>query len=253
EPVLVRRRDKFESEKQREEFIKFANTSEIQTMSEYEVAISDANQLTEDMLELMEESVVGDLSNVANREFIQSFIENIIPASEYNQYVGAKGNPTTALYNRVRNAIFAKAFPSQEGLLALQIISEAPEDSGIKSLTNFMISAAPKLARLKTQIKNGIRYDYDISNEIAEAIIQIKNLRENNQTVEEYMQEMRLFRIDSPLKAYLLELLDEYKGSKVRKLTNFINDYISQVNEIGDPHQNTLFDTTDNLPTEKNY
>jgi hypothetical protein len=251
EPVLVRRRDKFESEKQREEFIKFANTSEIQTMSEYEVAISDANQLTEDMLELMEESVVGDLSNVANREFIQSFIENIIPASEYNQYVGAKGNPTTALYNRVRNAIFAKAFPSQEGLLALQIISEAPEDSGIKSLTNFMISAAPKLARLKTQIKNGIRYDYDISNEIAEAIIQIKNLRENNQTVEEYMQEMRLFRIDSPLKAYLLELLDEYKGSKVRKLTNFINDYISQVNEIGDPHQNTLFDTTDNLPTRE--
>ena len=106
-PVLVRRRT---TEVDRASFVKKANESSVASMSATETAKSDAEKLSNDILNLFYANEDGNINTRENKSFIEKFIGEVIPKNEQNKYITDKGNLSQEGLTRVRNAIFYKAY-----------------------------------------------------------------------------------------------------------------------------------------------
>lgn len=233
-PVLVRVRT---SDVNRPEFVRQANEQSVAAMSATEQAQSDASKLTSGMLARFVPSETGDLNTRENRGFVRDFMQHVAGPTEAGRYMTKDGTLSQEGLNRVRNAVFAKAYGDPS---ALEKLAES-NDNNVRNITGAMLNAAPKLTDVKDQIDNGQLYPLDITPDIAQAANKLSQLRDQGTSVEDYLKQGALFGSDvTPLAKDLLQTFDKYKLSR-KKLTEVLQTYADLVQKSGNPAQGALF------------
>lgn len=234
-PVLVRVRT---SEVDRPAFAKLANVSSVATMSATETAKSDSEKLNDRLLGLFSANNEGLLNTSANHGFISAFISDVIPKSEIGKYINTDGLLSQDGINRVRNAIFYKAY----GNLGLMDKVAESTNNNIKTITNALINIAPRIVQIKSGIKNGTLYNLDFSSDISKAVDLLNNLKQDKISVDEYLNQSTMFDDGVPATSKaMLVLLDENHRS-AKKLTDFYNLLFDTIEQAGDPNQINITD-----------
>lgn len=234
-PVLVRIRT---SDVDRAKFVEEANEAAVAAMSATEQAVADAKKLTGGLMAQFVPDEQGRIVTLANRDFINRFMTEVIGRAEAGRYLTAEGGISQEGIARIRNAVFAKAYGD---IAAIEKLAEDP-DNNVRNITNAMLIAAPKLAAIKEAIAAGDLYDLDITPDIAAAMNKLSALRESGETVRGYLSQIKLFGEDlSDLGKDILQVFDKYSRS-TKKLAEILLAYADIVENAGSPKQLRLIE-----------
>ncbi len=234
-PVLVRVR---RSDVDRVKFTREANEASVAAMSATEQALADAERISPQLLGMLEIPETGELLSPANAEFLRAFLREVVSPSELGRYLTADGSISQEGLTRIRNALFARAYGDPEVLVKLA----ESTDSNIRNITNALLSAAPRLARIKDLAGRGEVFDLDITGELAEAAKLLSRIRYEGRTVRGFLQQGRMFEEEpSPLVKEFLNLFEKY-GRSAKKLSSILHEYALIAEAAGSPKQMRLFD-----------
>lgn len=243
-PVLVRIR---ESDIDRIKFVEEANEQNVAAMSTTEQAQNDAKKMTFELMSRFVPSENGEILTAFNRGFIHDFMNDVVGENEKPKYMTSDGSISQEGVNRIRNAVFAKAYGDPA---ILEKMAEST-DNNIKNITNGLLIAAPKIAALKARIEAGDLYDLDITNEIVDAVTKYSYLKEEGMTVDEYLAQGSMFTEElNPLAKTLLYYFEQNKRS-AKKIANLLSEYTEVVKALGNPNQGTMFDELGEIPTKE--
>lgn len=231
------------------QFAREANESGVARMSAVEQAQDDANVITPDLMQKFYPSDDGDVNTAANRGFIRDFVQEVAGTDQRGQLLTDDGRLSVDGVNRVRNAIFAKAYGgSKEGLNALAKMAEDP-DNNIRQITNALLVHAGGFAELKEHIANGTRHDLDISEDLVKAAAKLSALREDGMSVEHYLKQGSMFGEDlDTLQRRILVILNENKRS-TRAINDILDNYLRGANAAGNPSQAGMWDAVNLTPS----
>lgn len=232
-PVLVRVR---QGEIDRARFASEANEQAVAAMSATEQAQADAKKLTGGLMGLFNPSETGDILTGGNREFISRFMDQVIGPAERGRYLTEGGGLSQEGIQRIRNAIFAKAYGDTETLAKLA----ESTDNNVKNITNAMVKAAPLLADVKEKTQNGDLHDLDATVDMAAAARKLSELRETGDAVNVYLNQITLLDDGlSPLAKEFLSLFNQHSKSYSR-LANLLTAYAKGAEAVGSPKQANL-------------
>lgn len=233
-PVLVRIR---RTDVDRAEFAREANEQSVAAMSATEQALADAKKISGKLMSLFVPDENGNILTRENRDFVTAFFRDVVGPAERARYMTSDGSISQEGIARIRNAVFAKAYGDPA---AIEKLAESP-DNNVRNITNAMLVAAPRLAKIKEEIEQGNLYDLDITGDLAAAMRKLSELREQGVEVKTYLNQLSLFGDDlSPFAKDLLEVLDEYKRS-AKKINALLQAYADVVEAAGNPKQLSLF------------
>ena len=202
-PVLVRERITELDDANRVRFTSEANESSVAAMSASEHALDDAKRITERLLN----SYDTELSFEANKDFIAGVID-VLPDNERGNLIQGDGNISQAGFDRVRNAMAAKAYRSSS---ILNRLAEVLDDE-VKNISNALIQAAPKLAILEMQVDKGTkRKDLSLRRDIMKAINLFVDIKKQKKRVSDWLAQPALFEEAEEPQAVrmLLEFFDK--------------------------------------------
>jgi hypothetical protein len=255
-PVLVRVRT---SEIDRQVFVVEANQDDKLTLTATEQARSDAKRLDEQLLGLFAPGDDGDLLTIANQRFIQGFLKSL-GETEAAQYMTTDGKPTKGLVDRIKAAVFSKAY-NDDRLLEMMADQTKPE---IQNVLNALGAAAPRFieaqgfGRVATesvseQMIDGIEQSLD--QRVVDAVVKATNTllaaKANNQDITEYVKQQGLFEdIDEGVAALAVFLAKNGRSAKrmavaFKAMANFVkNDALDQQNGglFGEPQPPSMVD-----------
>ena len=236
-PILVRIRL---TDVDRVKFTQEANEQTVAALSATEQAAVDSKKLAGDILNFFAPSETGEINTRANRDFIRLFVEKVVSPSDRGRFITSDGSLSQEGITRIRNAIYAKAYGD---IAAIEKLAEST-DNNVRNITNAMLMAAPKIAKVKEGIRKGSLYDLDISKDIADAMKKLSHLRESGTAVQDYLNQTALFGEDiSPLAKDLLSAFDVNKRY-VKRIAALLNNYADAVFSIGDPKQMSMFEAS---------
>ena len=242
DPVLVRLMPK---DKVTKDIGDVSNVSTGLELSPLEKAKNDANRLDVNKVEF-EESSNGSLK--LNKNSANQFI-NAMPENERGQLVDSKGEPNSAAMDRLRNAMFWKAYGSDR----LGHLYTEATDPEAKLILNAMQIAVPKMARLEEA------GGYDIRPHVVEAAEMAVNARRNDVPLKELVNQADMTR--DPTTHAVLEMFAEHSRSGKRMgelLNNFAEEAHKQANAgedmFGEVPKKSLSEVTEALkPQEEEY
>ena len=241
-PILVRERL---TEVDRVEFTRKANESSISSLSATEQAKVDAEKLTDKVLSLLVANDDGEINTKDNKSFIDAVIDKVFNNEDLNNVVAEKGRLSQRGKERIRNAIFYKAY----GDASLSARLSESLDNDMKNATNVLLNIAQKVLVVKNGIESGDFYNFDFSSDITSAIKLLEKCREENTKVAEYAAQTTMFEKESNVvmeMAYVFETLN--RGAK--RATDFYNMLLDKVVDIGSPKQSALFDVSEDYTKE---
>lgn len=220
----------------RAEFARQANEQSTARMSAPEQAKTDATRMPDmDGLAMNED---GSINQAASRGFIRDFLGKVVSPAEQGDMVTGDGMLSSAGLQRIRNALFAKAYGDPE---LVSMLTEST-DANIRNILNGMMRAAGDMAKLRDMIESGARQPADFSGDLALAARQFSKLRAEGTPVEAFLAQGNL--IDSPVTpevGELLRALSENARSGAR-VADLIQRMIADVDSLGDPRQAGMFD-----------
>lgn len=198
QPILIRIRN---TEIDRAQFAIDANQDDKLSFTATERAKADAKRLDENLLALFNPSEDGDLLAVSNQKFIQGFL-NKLGDTEAAQYTTKDKKPTQALINRIKAAIFSKAY-NDDRLLEMMADHTKPD---LQNMLNALGVAAPKFIEaqaisrgnvqdISDQIVDGMEQAIDqrVANAIIDAANTILSAKQNDQDIVEFVKQQGLF------------------------------------------------------------
>ncbi|EMN9115374.1 hypothetical protein RFO17_001562 [Acinetobacter baumannii] len=198
QPILIRIRT---TEIDRAQFAIDANQDDKLSFTATERAKADAKRLDENLLALFNPSEDGDLLAVSNQKFIQGFLSKL-GDTEAAQYTTKDKKPTQALINRIKAAIFSKAY-NDDRLLEMMADHTKPD---LQNMLNALGVAAPKFIEAQTisrgnvqdisdQIVDGMEQAIDqrVANAIIDAANTILSAKQNDQDIVEFVKQQGLF------------------------------------------------------------
>lgn len=204
-PVLVRIR---RTELNREEFTRESNQADVASMSPAELARADAERISpEDMM--LFDAPGGNVLASSNRQFINKFLAGL-GQQEAAQYILKRGSYTKQLADRIRAAVFAKAYKDDR---LLSLMAE-DTDNDIRNITQALLSAAPSIAKARA-----VREDlgeFDITKALIEGADLIRLARDNGQTLDAYLSQMNMFNRPNPVAIEVARHYDTNKKSAKR-------------------------------------
>lgn len=243
EPVLVRIR---RTDLNREQFVREANESSVSAMGAVEQAISDARSMTP---ELMSRFVPDDEGRIFTREnsaFVSAFLDRVVGPTERSRYMQSDGSISLEGQNRIRNAIFARAYGDPAALVRL---AEDP-DATLRNVTGALLNAAPRFVHLAHGIERGVYHDMNITTELIEAANKMVQLRNEGTSVSVFLDQTTMFGDDmSDLSRAILEVLDKHLRSR-KRMTEILDTYVTMVEALGMPAQSGLFGDDMATPTK---
>lgn len=206
-----------------------------------EQAKTDADKLKLSTLELFVDNGSGEIMNPANRNFRRAAARDIASDTDLNAMYGKGGDLTPYGADRVRNALFAKAY-NDDTLLAK--MSEST-DNNSKNVMKAMIAAAPAVARVNEGIRRSHLYpDYDISGVISGTANTIMSLRAAGKPLHFFLQETSLFDSSiSVAERSMLEFMDRNKF-KMNAMADMYKGCCERIQFVGSPAQGSMFDET---------
>lgn len=235
QPVLVRvGRGRYD----RAEFARQANESAVAQMSVTEIAKADAARMPD--LQGLVTNEDGSINPMQSGPFIRSFLSSAVSPSEHGAMMAADGSLSQQGLQRIRNAVFAKAYGDSE-LVAMMAEST---DANVKNVLGGMLRAAPSVARLKELIDAGARFPRDITTDLGQAVQLFSQLRRDGMKVEQYLSQHGLFDSGpSPEVRSLLVGLEE-NARAPKRIAEMIGGYVDAVDRLGDPRQAGMFGDT---------
>lgn len=219
----------------RAEFARQANESAVAQMSVTEVARADAARMPDLMGLAANED--GTINAAKSAPFIRAFLAQVVSPSEHGAMMTADGALSQQGLQRIRNAVFAKAYGEPE-IVAMMAEST---DANVKNILAGMLRAAPAVARLKELIEAGARYPMDITGDLVQAVRQFSQLRRDGMTVQQMLAQAGLFD-DGPspeLRNLLIGLEENAKAPK--RVAELIGRVVDAVDRLGDPRQGSMF------------
>ncbi len=231
-------------------FAKEANESATAQMSATERAKADAERLPSDLMNKFVASDDGTIHGAANRDFVRGFVETV-PSTERGTLQMPDGSLSQEGVARVRNAIFARAFgDSEAGLTAIQRMSEST-DNNVKNITNALLAKSGHLAALKEAAREGTRYkEFDIAPDLGKAMEKYASLKDAGTSIDDYIKQGNLFGTETTsLQSRLMQVFDFHKRS-AKAIRGILDNYLSAVEEIGNPNQQNLFGETNRPSAE---
>jgi hypothetical protein len=184
-PILVRQRTTPFTSEQRRAFTVAANQPTTLAMSASERAMADARLIDANSLNMIVNP--DDLSR--NHDFVRRFVGQL-PQTEQGAMTDAHGALSSEGAARVRNAVLAKAY-GDAGILTR--VAESTDDE-IKSISNALVGAAPRWAKMRAGIEAGaVRRDIDATPDLLEAVKRTADIRAKGQKFNEYLAQIDAF------------------------------------------------------------
>lgn len=239
-PVLIRIRT---TEVNRPAFVLAANVSTIAPKREMEQAKIDAKQIVPDLFDTFVPSEDGEIFTAANADFIRAFVSQVIPPAERGQVIDASGNLSQSGLRRIRNALFVNAYgTSPEALNALGRLTESIDATDV-NLARALIAMAPRFAEQNARIASGILHPLSITENLAQALQKLSDLRNRGQSIESWLNEDRIPGIGDdpgPVTTALVQFLHENR-QRPRQVLNALDRYAKAVDGAGEPRQMSIF------------
>lgn len=233
QPVLVRERT---VDVDRADFARQANESAVSTMSETEQAVADARQLPD--LEGLVTNDDGTLNIARSVDFIRDFMRTVPGPNERNQLMAADGRLSQRGAQRIRNAVFAKAYGDAD---LVSMLTETT-DGNVKNLLAGLLRSAPGVAKVRELAEAGARSDAAFVPDLIDAVRRFSALREDGMTVRQYLGQGSLIGGEaSPRVAELLRQL-ELDSRAPRRVADMVQRMVEQIDAAGDPRQSAMFE-----------
>lgn len=229
-PVLVRERT---GDIDRAEFTRQANESPVAALSPTEQARADAAR-TKDLGGLVPNED-GGVNMAQSAAWVRSFMQGV-PPTERGAMMQADGQLSQAGAQRIRNAVFAKAYGDPAILSAL---SEST-NSNIKNILSGLLRAAPDVAKLQDLIAAGARQPMDFAPDLVRAVRELSDLRARGVSVEQHLTQGSMF--DGGLPAELNNLLVglSENARSPKRVADMVKSMVQAVDNLGDPRQASL-------------
>lgn len=225
-PVLVFMLDEDLSLDQLAAFADQSNINPVASMAATERAKRDARVMG---LDLARKFQGGDMGSAANRSFVKEFIQGVVSPTEQNQ-MSNNGILTLEGEQRMRAAILGIAFDHSNNLVKML----ESRDDNVKAITNAMLDAAPAIAGLKADIKDGIvPPEFDISINITEAARNISDARAQGIKIADMLAQQDAFSNMSPETEALIVAFynDEMTRARSGKfITDVLRLYVEEAN-----------------------
>lgn len=230
-PVLVRERM---GEIDRAEFTRQANESPIAALSPVEQARADSARMSD--LSGLVANDDGTINMGQSRDWLRGFMRGV-PATERGAMMQADGQLSQAGMQRIRNAVFAKAYGDPEILAAL---SEST-NSNIRNILAGLLRAAPDVARLQDLIAAGARQPMDFAPDLVRAARELGSLRDRGVTLDAYLAQGDLAGggLTPEMNNLLLGLSENARSP--RRVAEMVRAMVDTVDALGDPRQSSMF------------
>lgn len=208
-------------------------------MGASEQAKADAKKIKPRDLDSYVDNEQGDLTTVANQDFVARVLYRIVGKNERNAYTDERGNVNADGIQRVKRALFSLAY-NDDGLI--DKMAESTDDN-IRNVSRGLMSAAPAFARVNLAVKDGQAYEYDAGKTISDAVKHLDALRREGKPVKDYLNEQSMFSEyqDTDEVRDVLRFFDENKRSG-KRIGIFLNDMARSILEQGSPNQMSLMD-----------
>lgn len=204
-----------------------------------EQAKQDAEKITLEDLSRYEENERGDLTTAANRGFVSGILYHVSGKNDVNAYTDAKGQVNADGIQRVKRALFQKAYGDDH---LLSRMSESTDDD-TRNITNGLTIAAPYIARANEKMARGTAHGYKIGETIADAVKRYNHLHDIGQSVEGYLDQQAMFaeHEDSPEMREVLRVLNENRRSG-KRIAQFVRRIGEIAEEQGNPNEISLME-----------
>lgn len=235
DPVLVRVRA---SKVDRAEFARAANVAGQQQMAAAEQALADAGQLTLDIIQLYNPD--AQLAAGLNEGFVEAYVQRVAGPQARGDMITAHGKLSQSGDERIRFALFAKAY----GVAAEPLIADLTEsiDSDLKSVLAGMSNAAAMWARFVGDIARG---EYGRQYDLTSSIVQMAMITRQAKAKGVHVNALLLQKdIERPIsnEINLLAVASTPTGrANATSLTKALALYIDSVIRQGGNSQGTMF------------
>lgn len=231
-PVLVRERT---GQVDRAEFARQANESAVAAMSPTEQARADASRIAD--LSGLVTAEDGTINQAQSAGFLRQFVQANVGPNELGSVLQADGRISQAGLQRVRQAVFAKAYGDAD-LVAM--LTEST-DSNVRNVLAGLMRAAPAVARLQDLASAGARRPVELGAGLARAAREFASLRAQGQTVAQALEQTALFDGMAPDMQALLRGIAEHANAP-KRLADMVGRLVDAVDALGDPRQRGLLD-----------
>lgn len=230
-PVLVRTRL---TDTDRTQFAKLANESDVAQYSATERAVSDSDRLPD--ASLLKINNDGTINLDGSMDFVRGFVGSL-PKSEQGTVITGDGRLSQEGKRRIESAIMQRTF--NDSALIGRMAENLDDDS--KTVLSALLRAAPQLAQLDSLVKQGGRHQNSIAKDLAQAAQKLRDLKANDLTVEDYLNQNLL--IDDGLSPGAREFLNVFDQNKrsAKAIGENIQSKIDEIEAMGDPRQGSLF------------
>lgn len=220
----------------RAEFARQANESSVAHMSAGEQAAADSARMPD--LSELHTNDDGTINVPRSATFVREFMNKAVSPSERGTLMTAGGDLSQAGVQRIRNAVFSKAYGDPD---IVAMMGEST-DANVKNILNGMMRAAPEVARMRDLVAAGARHPMDIAPDLVQAVRQFSQLRSEGKTVDQHMAQGSMFGDSvSPEVAKLMQGLQDNSRAP-KRISEMIGKFTSMVDQLGDPRQRGVFD-----------
>lgn len=236
-PVLVRERT---VDVDRADFARQANESPVAAMSDTELAVIEGNRLPD--LEGLVTNDDGTINLQRSVDFIRDYMRTVAAPGERGQLMTADGRLSQRGVQRIRNAVFAKAYGDTDlvAKMAEATMAEAT-DGNTRNVLAGLLRAAPQVARLRELSAAGARGSADFVPQLVEAVRRFSDARADGQTVAQYLGQGSLIGGEaSPEVGALMRQL-EIDSRAPRRIADMVEQMVQRIDGAGDPRQAGMF------------
>jgi len=226
-PVLVQRRTTPLSKDQVTDFTEEQNDEDKLSRGATEIAISDSRKITLEMLD-----AIPPGRDYTHPDFLAKMLGKFSKDNR-GRLLDKDGNISKEGLQRIRNAVFAKAYGDPE---TIRRMSEVQDDN-IKSITNALLDNAAIFAKLRVEMNKG-----NISKEFSfepllDAINRISEMRSENIKLENYLSQRDAFDTIPPMTEKFMRLFFSEKSRALgrEKISRGLHFYASEaLKDIGE-------------------
>ena len=250
--VLVRIRRSELTPEQRLAFTREANQQAVMSLSRTERAFTDAEAMPPGLVNLYEGGAV-DLAK--NRDFVRSFVRDVVGPTEQTTFVSAKGELTADGVQRIEAALLAKAYSDRR---LVERIAEAA-DPGRRTIRNVLVDVAPQWAAMRESVAAGRTHaDIDQTKALLDAVNLIDRSERERVPVSDLVNQGSLFGegdevAGERVKAFLGRFFTDSRYKRLRaqaEITEALRGYLESAKRY-DPRQMTLLGEPEAPPIER--
>ncbi len=234
QPVLVRERT---VDVDRADFARQANESPVSSMSDTEQATADAKLLPD--LQQLAANDDGTLNIGRSADFVREFMREVSP-NERNALMTADGRLSQRGMQRIRNAVFAKAYGDAD---VVAMLTEAT-DGNVKNILAGLLRAAPAVARVSELSQAGARGAVEFIPDLIDAVRRFSALREDGMTVKQALGQGSLIGGEAPPRVAELMTQLEADSRAPRRVAEMVQRLVDAIDAEGDPRQSSMFDSS---------